>query len=487
MLTPGDYTVEEAGAITQTGTFLLRQSRTFDLIAAGDAIVNGVYSTLVFSNVSLRATGTCISGTPSPTFTPSITPTDIPVTPASVPSNTPLPPPTATFTPLPTATQTPQPTRYFPVTPATPTLEITAVAQAVWMPVAVGGAECPDWLAYHTNRTGDWEIFRLGDLPDGVQADPNLSRGVGKDVIDVMPSRSPDKKWITFASNRDGNWEIYISAVEQSLIRRITYSDAIERDPVWSPTGADIIYDSNRDGDWNLYRFNVSTGAETRLTESPANDVNAFWSPDGQRIVFESDHDGRWQIYELTLATLQQRRLSDGHGDDHDPQYANDGQKIAFRSLRDGKNSVIYWMQADGSGVTRVSDPAGEARNHAWSPDSKLLAYQSDLDGDNDIYVYEVATQLTRLVTDNPIEDYAPTWYCNAPILVFTSDITGDPNLFRTPALPMTAPAILVDKQAAQLTFDPADDVYPLDSPSEEDASRRQWTSLSTGYAKATH
>jgi Tol biopolymer transport system component len=143
-------------------------------------------------------------------------------------------------------------------------------------------------------------------------------------------------------------------------------------------------------------------------------------------------------------------------------------------------------MQADGSGVTRVSDPAGDARNHAWSPDSKLLAYQSDADGDNDIYVYEIATQTTRLISDNTIEDYAPTWYCNAPVLVFTSDVTGDPNLFRTDALPMSAPAILVDQEASQLTFDLADDVYPLDSPSEEFASRRQWLSPSVAYPALT-
>ena len=61
--------------------------------------------------------------------------------------------------------------------------------------------------------------------------------------------------------------------------------------------------------------------------------------------------------------------------------------------------------------VQRISDPSGDASNHVFSPDDTLIAYQSNLDGDDDVYVYEVASGLTRLVTDNTIRDYAPTWW----------------------------------------------------------------------------
>ena len=163
--------------------------------------------------------------------------------------------------------------------------------------------------------------------------------------------------------------------------------------------------------------------------------------------------------------------MSDGIGNDQDAQYSDDGQKIAFRYGWQGQSSVLYVMNADGTDVTQISDANGYATNLAWSADSQLIAYQSDVDGDNDIYVFELSTGFTRLLTDNTIEDYAPTWFCNAPVIVFTSDVTGDPNLFRVNALPMSAPAIIVDEEAEQLTFDEADDQYPLDSPAEENAS----------------
>ncbi|MFN8561290.1 MAG: DPP IV N-terminal domain-containing protein [Anaerolineae bacterium] len=343
-----------------------------------------------------------------------------------------------------------------------------------WTPIDVGGAVCPDWLVYHTNMTGDWELFRLGELPDGVQADPNLSRGVGERIFDVMPASSPDRKWIAFASNRDGNWEIYLSAVEEDMIRRVTFNtSAIDVDPVWSPIGDNIIYESSRDGNWELYMFNVGTGVETRLTDNPASDVNAAWAPDGSKFLFQSDREGFWQIYEMDINTLQVTRLSDGVGDDHEPQFSEDGQVIIFTSYRDGNNSVLYRMDADGGNVTRISDPAGVAANAALSPDGKLLGYQSNLDGDNDIYVYEMATGQTRLLTDNTIEDYAPTWWCDEPTIVFTSDVTGDSNLFDTSALPMDGAPILVDEQANQLTTAIESDQYPENAPPEEDASRQ--------------
>jgi hypothetical protein len=79
-------------------------------------------------------------------------------------------------------------------------------------------------------------------------------------------------------------------------------------------------------------------------------------------------------------------------------------------------------------------------------------------------------------VTENDTNEYAPTWYCNSPIIIFSSNVVDerDPNIFDTPALPITAPAINVQTQATQLTDDPEIDQYPEGSPAEENASREK-------------
>ncbi len=362
----------------------------------------------------------------------------------------------------------------FPVIDATDCLPDTeVVAHPTWAPITPGTATCQDWLVYHTNQTGDWEVFRLGNLPDGVQADPNLTRGVGPRVYDIAPTRSPDQKWIAFMSNRDGNWEIYVSAVDKSQQQRVTYNTkAIERNPNWSPDGQHLVYESNRNGNWDLYEFDLTTGVETQLTQSSANDVNPAWSPDGSTLLYQNDSSGVWQIYELTLSTQKAKLLSDGKGDDRDAQYSFDGKQISFRSYRDNnQHSAIFVMNADGSGGQQVSDGKGNALNQVWSKDDSLIAYQSNLDGDYDIYVYDVKDPQTRLVTDNKINDYAPTWICDSTTVVFTSDITTDANIFSTDALPIKAPPILV-QNANQMTFDLQTDEYPLNTPLDESASQ---------------
>ncbi len=457
MRTPNSYQIVDAyGNAVAEGDYQLEagESQSFT--------VGGYYGTVSFVD----------SGTVSVSTVCALPPTPTPPTPP-----TPAPPEFV-------CGQTTTSANGFPIMDMNPAACTSQEApRAAWSPIEIGEAVCPDWLLYHTNQTGDWEIFRLGKLPTGTPEDNvNISQGVGERVYDVAPSRSPDAMWVAFASNRDGNWEIYVGKADGSEQRRVTYTvNAIDVDPMWSPTGNYIAYESARDGNWELYMVDVASGAEFRLTDNPANDINPFWSPDGSKIVFQSDRDGLWQIYELDVASGAERRLSDGTGDDHDPAYSFDGAQIAFRSYRDGDNSVIYVMDADGGNVTRISDPAADASNHVWSSDDQLLAYQAfGADGeDMDVYVYDFASGQTRLITDNDVPDYAPTWYCDGHTLVFTSDVLADEehpansNLFATNADPVDAPPIDVATEAQQLTSELDADQYPEDTPAEENASRQ--------------
>jgi TolB protein len=351
--------------------------------------------------------------------------------------------------------------------------DTTVITPPAWTPVALEAAVCTDWLVYHTNRTGDWELFRLDSVPSTFEL--NLSRGVGLGVVDIAPSRSPDAQWIVFSSNRDGNFEIYLSAVESDRLQRVTYNTtAIELDPVWSPTGTQLVYESNRDGNWNLYMFDVTTGIETRLTDSNGNDVNASWSYDGTSLVFQSDRTGVWQIFEYTFDGAWTWQLSNETGDDHNPQYTVDNTGIIFRSFRNSETSVIYRMNRDGSTIVALSDPVGYAMDAAVSPLGNFVAYTSNLDGDQDIYIFEFASGLTRQVTDSLENDYAPTWYCGEQTVAFTSDVTTNPDLFSASALPIDAPPVVVMGGAIQLTTDPANDQYPMLAPAEENASRNE-------------
>src|SRR4051794_5227538 len=76
-------------------------------------------------------------------------------------------------------------------------------------------------------------------------------------------------------------------------------------------------------------------------------------------IVF--DGLGYWEsqnLFSKTDDASPWRQLTDGDFDDYRPAFSPDGSLIAFGSDRGGDRE-IYVMQADGSGVRRVTDDPG--------------------------------------------------------------------------------------------------------------------------------
>jgi Tol biopolymer transport system component len=207
------------------------------------------------------------------------------------------------------------------------------------------------------------------------------------------------------------------------------------------------------------------------LVADGANNVNPSMSPDGSRMVYVSDRDGAPKIYEYSFDTGETRRLTAGSGVYTNPQYNASGNSIAYHADLGNGSAVIQIMEANGQNAQTISDPASDIGNHAWSPDGGAIAYESNRSGNLDIYVYFVGNQRTRQLTSNSVPDYGATWYCNTLTLVFTSNSTGDPNLFAAAALPTDGAPIAVQPGINQLTREPSRDLYPVQTPPEENAT----------------
>jgi Tol biopolymer transport system component len=349
-----------------------------------------------------------------------------------------------------------------------------------WTPVNVGVGVCVDWIVYHSNRTQNVNLFRLGELPNGAQGNENLSRGTGDEVYDTAPSLSPDKRWIAFASNRDGNTEIFISSVYQEEIIQLTFSDNAQNfNPVWSPDGRYLLFESNMSADdWELYAFDLTRGTYQRLTVTPGRDVNGSWSPDSSRILFQSNREGVWRIYEMDFATLDTQQITSGS----EPMYSHDGTQIAFLTEDESTGErALALMNADGSNITRISEPATHVGAHTWSPDNRLIAYQSDVTGRSQIYVYEPESATTRQVTDSEtIPAYAPTWKCDSSeAVIFTSDVQTNSDLYSARTYPLDAAAISVADEALNLTNTEFEDGYPQGLVAQNDALGREVNNVS--------
>src|SRR5207247_8008882 len=106
-------------------------------------------------------------------------------------------------------------------------------------------------------------------------------------------------------------------------------------------------------------------------------------------IAFLSAREGNQDIYVMNADGSGVSRLTNTPATDIDPAWSPDGRRIAFASDGDGTHRIydIYVMNADGSGVTRLTNDPVTAWGPAWSPDGTKIAFESYRDGNGEIYV----------------------------------------------------------------------------------------------------
>jgi Tol biopolymer transport system component len=103
--------------------------------------------------------------------------------------------------------------------------------------------------------------------------------------------------------------------------------------------------------------------------------------------------------------------------------------KIAFASDRDG-NFEIYSMDTDGGAQTRLTENPSEDYSPTWSPDGSRLAFVSTRDGNAEIYVMNAdGTSQTRL-TNNSSSDISPVWNPNGLEIGFVSNRDGNDEIY---------------------------------------------------------
>lgn len=150
--------------------------------------------------------------------------------------------------------------------------------------------------------------------------------------------------------------------------------------------------------------MNADGSGVTRLTHTGFRlDWQHTWNPDGERIAFSSRRDGDFEIYVMNADGTGLARLTDNDAADKHPAWSPDGQRIAFDSNRDG-TWEIYVMNADGDGLARLTyDDADDgsfwALRPVWSPDGKRIAFHSKRDGNWEIYVMSAGGEPVRAST----------------------------------------------------------------------------------------
>ena len=259
------------------------------------------------------------------------------------------------------------------------------------------GRGVPGEIAFFSARGGNNDIYIMSW--DGRQP----LRVTDHPASDVDPAISPNGRDVVFTSDRTGNNDIYVVGSAGGAAVNLTNHAANDGWARWSPDGRRVVFHSNRDGNFEIYVVDARGGPATRVTNYPGIDQFPDWSPDGRHLVFRRDTD----IHVMDLRSGDVRRLTNAPPLNQMAVWSPSGQQLVFMSSRDGYPSV-FLMNADGGGQTnltpkRAGDPDSDwiSRAPSWSGNGRHIFFMSsrpDTGRDTEIFVMNAdGTGVTRL------------------------------------------------------------------------------------------
>lgn len=110
----------------------------------------------------------------------------------------------------------------------------------------------------------------------------------------------------------------------------------------------------------------------------------------GYRIAFASNRNGNSEIYTMNADGTGVSRITTNPATDDEPSFDSTGSRILFTSNRFNSRREIYVMNADGTGVTRLTNVAGGNSQAVFNPQRTKIAFTSlRFDNNQNLFVMD--------------------------------------------------------------------------------------------------
>ncbi|ODC01120.1 hypothetical protein A3197_01140 [Candidatus Thiodiazotropha endoloripes] len=229
--------------------------------------------------------------------------------------------------------------------------------------------------------------------------------------------------------------------------------------------GQQLIYQSNREGFEcdKIWTMNIDGSNKTMVSPNHGAHTCAFFQPGEQQIVFASTSHLQgscpskpewpphiryawplhpYDIYRANADGSGLTPLTDNPKYDAEPIVSADGKSIVFGSQRKG-DFDIYRMDVDGGNVQRLTDTEGYDGGPWFSPDSTKIVWRAwhpstaaeksqwkeNMEKDYiqstplDIWVMDADGSNKIRLTDNGATNWAPSWHPDGKRIVFSSNM----------------------------------------------------------------
>jgi dipeptidyl aminopeptidase/acylaminoacyl peptidase len=211
------------------------------------------------------------------------------------------------------------------------------------------------------------------------------------------------------------------------------------REPAWSPDGSQLAFAAQ---DWQtkqsaLHIADLRGGVSPALLTNQTYVEDISWSPDGTRLLFEGiSEEKSGELFFINADGSGLRRLTFTKGADGDARLSPDGRQIVFASYRNGGRE-IYLMDTDGSNVRQLTRNSADDINPAWSPDGRWIVFASNRRSDPtttsvyNLYVMSTDGKNQCQLTHGEPPAWEPVWSPDGQWIAYTSWLQGQVYLVR--------------------------------------------------------
>ena len=290
-------------------------------------------------------------------------------------------------------------------------------------------------------------------------AQPLLTRKRSEGTLHIAPALTPDGRQIAYFSEKNSFFvDLYLADAETGkVLRRLVKSTLssnyeslrfINSAGSFSPDGRYFaIAAKHRDRD-DLVILDVKKDEEVRRIPLPLNGLTTpSWSPDGKELAFSGYDGGISDLFVVNADGSGLHRLTNDKYADLQPAWAPDGKTIAFATDRGPKtdfdalkfgNMRIALFHLD-KGTIELLGHMDQGKNidPAWAPDGRSLAFVSDRSGISNVFLYDLGDakiyQLTDVYTGvSGITPLSPclSWAHEADRLAFAYYEEGEYNVY---------------------------------------------------------
>jgi Tol biopolymer transport system component len=263
-----------------------------------------------------------------------------------------------------------------------------------------------------------------------------------------------DKSLMTFMRETAKEKQIMVAKPDGSNLTAITRGRLWHLYPAFSPSAEEITYVvGESEQNLHLVTQNLSSGSIEQWTIDNQKGLNLHpsYSGNGEWLVFSAaNSNGKNQIRYFNLAQARSnsaqimidteegpRKLLNPQIETIESEYAaffpnfsSDAGTIIYQQnySADKKNIVQYDVKT--KKTIDLTPKNSLSMSPSLSPDDRFITYTSKIEGNWDIYVQERLTGKEFRVTQNPSQDFAPTFNSSNDI-IFSSNRNGNFNLHK--------------------------------------------------------